>query len=82
MNLNKSCDLNLNSSCRIDRKVDNLDDSVWFRTDAGVKVGRGNRRVNEQADFSVRVKARPVDTIFMTTLCCLSINDRANKNLD
>lgn len=38
--------------CRSDRKVDELRDSVRFRTDAsGVKVGHGNRGVNEQTDF-------------------------------
>lgn len=45
------------SCCPSDGKVDDQDDSVRFRTDAGVKVGRGSRRANEQADRSVRVEA-------------------------
>lgn len=49
------------SCCRSDRKVGEPRDSVWFRTDAGVKVGHGSRGANEQADFSV--EASPLAAI-------------------
>lgn len=45
------------SCCPSDKKVDDPDDSARFPTDAGVKVGRGSRRANEQADFNVRDEA-------------------------
>lgn len=42
------------------RKVDELRDSVRFRTDAGMKVGHGNRGVNEQTQiFSVEASSIP-----------------------
>lgn len=57
---NNSPDSDPYSCCRSDRKVDELHDSVRFRTDAGVKVGHGNRGVNEQTDFFFSVEASSI----------------------